>query len=101
MLVEPSSPCWQPLSLSCQSTSRWSSSRLWNRQWNVLVNPHKRIHYAYRYTWCCCSLAGWYRWLGHEYHHNHSDLPLEMTGMLVARVIGVFVAPLGAVLGYF
>lgn len=26
--------------------------------------------------------------------------PLEMTGMLVARVIGVFVAPLGAVLGY-
>lgn len=29
------------------------------------------------------------------------DGPITVTGMLVLRVIGIFLAPLGAVLGYF
>ena len=29
------------------------------------------------------------------------DGPLMVTGMLVGRILGVFVAPLGAVLGFF
>lgn len=30
-----------------------------------------------------------------------SVAPLEMSGMFVARIIGIFMFPLGAVLGYF
>jgi hypothetical protein len=29
------------------------------------------------------------------------DGPVTVTGMLVLRVVGIFLAPLGAVLGYF
>lgn len=29
------------------------------------------------------------------------DGPLTVTGMLVLRIVGIFLAPIGAVLGYF
>lgn len=29
------------------------------------------------------------------------DGPITITGMLVLRIVGIFLAPLGAVLGYF
>ena len=43
------------------------------------------------------SLAGWFMNLGQLIGMSFEPL----TGLAVVRVIGVFVAPLGAVLGYF
>lgn len=45
-------------------------------------------------------LAGVVGWCLNIYKIIGSDFGM-LTGMLVARIIGVFVAPLGAILGFF
>lgn len=44
-------------------------------------------------------LAGVYGWVNNILIIAHSDF-VHLTGMFVLRCIGVFVAPLGAVLGF-
>jgi hypothetical protein len=43
------------------------------------------------------ALCGWVMNIITIAHSNFNDI----TGMLVLRVVGIFVAPLGAVLGFF
>ncbi len=45
-------------------------------------------------------LAGIVGWIMNIAAIVHSDFD-HFTGLLVVRIIGIFVAPLGAVLGYF
>lgn len=58
--------------------------------------------YAVAVIMICLALlvAVGYGWINNIISIIHSDFA-PLTGILVARIIGVFVAPLGAVLGYF
>lgn len=51
-------------------------------------------------TYLIVGLAGVVGWVMNIVDIVNSDLS-KITGMLVVRIIGVFIPPLGAVLGYF
>jgi hypothetical protein len=46
------------------------------------------------------AIFGIYGWVANIVSLAHSTFD-PLTGMVVLRVVGIFVAPLGAVLGYF
>ena len=48
----------------------------------------------------CLIVATIYGWISNIVAVVHSDFTV-LTGMLVLRVVGIFVAPLGVILGYF
>lgn len=49
--------------------------------------------------WVLIALAGAIGWISNIVALVH--MPVVTTGMGIARIVGIFVAPLGAVLGYF
>jgi hypothetical protein len=49
--------------------------------------------------WLAIVVAFCYGWIANIVTIAHSDLS-NFTGMLILRVAGIFVAPLGAILGY-
>jgi hypothetical protein len=49
--------------------------------------------------WICVFLVGLCGWISNIFTIAHSDFA-HVTGLLVLRVIGVFIPPLGAVLGF-
>ena len=49
--------------------------------------------------WLTIVIVGGYGWVHNIIVIAHSDFG-HLTGMLVLRVIGIFVAPLGMILGY-
>ena len=55
------------------------------------------IGYLIGFGIVAAGLVGWIMNIVSIAHANFSDI----NGMLILRVVGIFVAPLGAVLGYF
>ena len=49
------------------------------------------------FTLCAAAVTGWILNVVTIAHTGLSD----MTGMLILRVVGIFMLPLGAILGYF
>jgi len=49
--------------------------------------------------WLAIVVAFCYGWIANIITIAHSDLS-TFTGMLILRIAGIFVAPLGAILGY-
>ena len=47
------------------------------------------------------AIIGWIMNIIAVAHLLFTDQALVITGMLVLRIIGIFVAPLGSILGYF
>ena len=50
-------------------------------------------------VWLCIIIAIAYGWIMNIVSIAHSSFN-DITGMLVLRVVGIFVAPLGTVLGF-
>lgn len=50
--------------------------------------------------WLTVVIVGGIGWVKNIIEIVHSDFA-HITGMLVVRLIGVFIVPLGAILGYF
>lgn len=55
---------------------------------------------AFIMVWLAAA-AGWIMNIGKLFTVFVSNDTLQVTGILVGRIIGVFFAPLGCVLGYF
>ena len=47
------------------------------------------------------GLAGIYGWINNIITICNYDFGGEITGMIVVRIIGIAVAPIGAIIGYF
>ena len=56
--------------------------------------------FSFTVVYVLLLIAGAYGWVCNLLLVFHT-LDLPMTGMFIARVVGIFVFPVGAILGYF